>query len=105
MRLSIRVSVLLAAVLTAGPSVAVAAGDPVAGKALAENWCKSCHLVGPEQTSAVTEAPPFATIAAHYQNQIEALAAFLADPHPPMPNLSLTRQEIQDLLAYIASLK
>jgi len=33
------------------------------------------------------------------------LAAFLANPHPPMPNLSLSRRDIQDLLAYIATLK
>ncbi|NJO37736.1 MAG: hypothetical protein HC871_09095 [Rhizobiales bacterium] len=32
------------------------------------------------------------------------LKAWLADPHPPMPNLSLSRLEIDDLLAYIESL-
>ncbi|MGH6925993.1 MAG: c-type cytochrome [Propylenella sp.] len=84
---------------------ASAAGDARAGKALAERWCASCHLVAPEQTSATTEAPPFASVAERSAEEIGALAAFLADPHPPMPQMSLTRQEIQDLLAYIASLK
>jgi mono/diheme cytochrome c family protein len=84
---------------------ASAAGDAAAGKALAERWCASCHLVAPEQTSATTEAPPFASIAERSAEEIDALAAFLADPHPPMPQMSLTRQEIQDLLAYIVSLK
>ena len=85
--------------------MASAAGDAVTGKALAERWCASCHLVSPEQASATTEAPPFATIAARHSGAIDALAAFLADPHPPMPEMSLTRREIGDLLAYIGSLK
>jgi mono/diheme cytochrome c family protein len=84
---------------------ASAAGDAAAGKALAERWCASCHLVSPDQASATTEAPPFATIAKRPPEQIEALEAFLAAPHPPMPPVSLTRQEISDVLAYIASLK
>jgi mono/diheme cytochrome c family protein len=86
-------------------SMASAAGDPDTGRAIAERWCASCHLVAPEQTSATTEAPPFATIAQRSPDEIAALAAFLADPHPPMPQMSLTRDEIRDLLAYIASLR
>jgi mono/diheme cytochrome c family protein len=93
------------AVLALQVSFASAAGDATAGKALAETWCSSCHLVGPEQATATTEAPPFETIAKRSPDEIAALAAFLADPHPPMPQLSLTRREIQNLLAYISSLK
>jgi hypothetical protein len=36
---------------------------------------------------------------------LAALEGFLADPHPVMPDMSLTRQEIKDLVAYIGSLK
>ena len=84
---------------------AAAFGNADAGKALAEVWCASCHLVSPEQQTTTTEAPPFETIAQRAPDEIAALAAFLADPHPPMPQLSLTRQEIRDLLAYISSLQ
>jgi mono/diheme cytochrome c family protein len=94
---------LAALALQASP--AAAAGDAAAGKALAENWCSSCHLVSSEQAAATTEAPPFQSIAERAAGEVEALAWFLADPHPPMPHLSLTRQEIRDLLAYISSLK
>ena len=86
-------------------SPALAAGDAAAGKAFAEHWCACCHIVTPEQKTATTEAPPFATIAARHTDSIDALAAFLADPHPPMPQMSLTRQEIPELLAYIGSLR
>ena len=83
----------------------LAAGDPERGAKLAIEWCSSCHLVSERQTSATTEAPPFAAIAQRSSDELSALAGFLADPHPPMPDFSLTRQEIRDLLAYIASLK
>jgi hypothetical protein len=35
---------------------------------------------------------------------VNRLAFFLLDPHPKMPNMSLTRIEASDLAAYIASL-
>jgi mono/diheme cytochrome c family protein len=81
------------------------AGDADRGAELAQQWCASCHLISEDQATASTEAPPFPTIAARSPDEITALAGFLADPHPPMPNLSLTREEIRDLLAYISSLK
>ena len=99
-----RSAAAMAAVVLHAPT-AGAAGDAASGKALATTWCASCHLVAPEQRTATTEAPPFESVAQRSQEEIAALAAFLADPHPPMPQMSLTRQEIRDLLAYIGSLK
>jgi mono/diheme cytochrome c family protein len=98
------IAVVAIAACTAMPQ-ALAAGDATTGKQIAQRWCSSCHLIGPEQTTATTDAPPFEEIAKHSAGEMEALAGFLADPHPPMPNLSLTRQEIRDLIAYIASLE
>ena len=82
----------------------MAAGDASSGAEIASKWCSQCHLVDADQPSALADAPTFKFIAEKYQEEIDALAAFLADPHPPMPNLSLTRREIQDLLAYVGSL-
>lgn len=87
------------------PENALAQGDAESGKAVAEMWCSSCHLVSPEQTSAMADVPSFQSIAQRSDSEIEALEAFLADPHPPMPDMSLTRNEIRDLLAYIRSLR
>ena len=50
------------------------------------------------------EAPPFATIAKRPDFDVSRLAFFLLDPHPKMPNMSLTRTEAADIAAYIASL-
>ncbi len=96
-------SVLLAFMLMC-PGAALAA-DAKSGELIAERWCSSCHVVSERQTSGTTEAPPFPTIAQRSPNDLAALAGFLADPHPPMPNFSLTREEIRDLLAYIGSLR
>jgi mono/diheme cytochrome c family protein len=75
------------------------------GSTIAKTWCSACHLVSPQQTSANADAPTFSSIARRLPNDADVLAAFIANPHPPMPNLSLTRQDIQDLLAYINTLK
>ncbi|MGI9353177.1 MAG: c-type cytochrome [Rhizobiaceae bacterium] len=81
-----------------------AAGLAGEGKSIAQKWCASCHIVSDSQSSASADVPSFKFIASKYQSELEVLGAFLADPHPVMPNLSLTRREIKDLLAYIESL-
>ena len=74
------------------------------GEQLARRWCATCHVVASDQTQASSEAPPFATIARSPSFDVNRLAFFLLDPHPKMPNMSLTRIEASDLAAYIASL-
>lgn len=98
---------LAALIVALGPQVSTAwaAGSVADGRALAETWCSSCHMVGPEQATAPTAAPTFESIAERLPDEMAALAAFLADPHPPMPQMSLSRQEIRNLLAYLASLR
>lgn len=74
------------------------------GRALAEAWCTSCHLVGSSGTAS-DAAPAFEAVANDPSKTDEHLANWLADPHPPMPNLSLGHQEIDAILAYIRSLE
>ncbi len=85
-------------------SASAFAADPDHGKTLAERWCVNCHLVGPNQPSATTDAPPFASVAKRPDFNESRLAFFLLDPHPKMPNMQLTRDDATDLAAYIASL-
>lgn len=84
---------------------AVALDNPTNGKRLAEQWCASCHVVTQDQTHAVSATPTFMAIAKRRGPELEQLESFLADPHPVMPNLSLSRQEISDLVAYIRSFR
>lgn len=80
------------------------AADPGRGEQLALQWCRDCHLTGPNQTNGTDAAPPFAVIAKAPVSSGGDLRAWLADPHPPMPKLDLTVREIDDLVAYIESL-
>jgi mono/diheme cytochrome c family protein len=99
---------LVSAVLVAAlpGSAGAADGVPSVGAAIAARWCAECHLVAPDQRQAMAAAPSFAAIARDHASDMAALEAFLADrPHPPMTALSLTRQEIRDLIAYIGSLR
>ena len=80
------------------------AADPRHGEELARRWCAACHVVASDQREASSDAPPFATIARSPGFSADRLAFFLLDPHPRMPNMSLTRMEATDLAAYIASL-
>jgi len=95
-------SVLLFAGAFAGS--AHAAGDAAQGHTLAKTWCSGCHAVEPGGVQRDAPAPPFSIIAAHDDQRPERLRAFLTSPHPPMPNLNLSRSEIDDVIAYIQSL-
>jgi mono/diheme cytochrome c family protein len=80
------------------------AGDPIAGQGLAKQWCVSCHDIGQGRT-VKDGAPSFVSVARRPDITPKVLKTWLADPHPPMPKLSLSRQEIDDLVSYIGSLK
>lgn len=49
--------------------------------------------------------PTFSALAKRLPNDAEFLAGFITNPHPPMPNMGLSRQDIADVLAFIATLK
>jgi mono/diheme cytochrome c family protein len=91
------------------PVVLTAAAQPVDvkhGRALAEVWCVNCHVIDREQTTAVPAGPPpFPALADNPDMTADALSGFIREPHPPMPDMSLTNVEVQDLVGYIQSLK
>ena len=82
-----------------------AAGDPDAGLSLAQRWCSSCHAVDPTPERApVDGVPSFRAIAQLPNYDSGWVGAFIANPHPPMPDLSLTKREIDDITAYLERL-
>ena len=83
---------------------AAAAGDKDQGRRIALNWCVECHQVE-DQAPASDLAPPFPAIANDPTYTDARLRGWLSDPHPPMPNIQLSRQEIDDLIAYLRSLR
>jgi len=109
MRASLRhVHVLaMAAAFLAGSPAMAADAKPDAGHGgdLAKRWCSSCHLVEGDQKQADADVPSFGAIARKSDFTPERVAFFLLDPHPKMPNFSLTRTEAADVAAYIGSLR
>jgi mono/diheme cytochrome c family protein len=87
------------------PERKVARADPQNGAVLAQRWCASCHIVSKDQTRGTDGVPSFATIAKRSDFSGEQLAFFLLNPHPVMPNMTLTRNEARDLAAYIGAQK
>lgn len=103
-RTSLMTCCLLLGVSGLGLSPAYAA-DASNGERLAQRWCASCHVISSSQKGPVTEAPPFASIAKSPDFSAAKVALFLLDPHPKMPNMTLSRNEAGDLAAFIARLK
>jgi len=95
------IAVCLCTVFGANP----AAADAAAGERLARQWCVNCHIIGNATAGAAQQGPPnFVSIARGGITDAE-LRAFLSHPHGQMPDLSLTRSEIDDLVGYIDTLK
>jgi mono/diheme cytochrome c family protein len=97
------VSLALPAAAQTGAGVPV--GDAVNGAMIAERWCTGCHAVGPAAGRATDGAPTLQSVADRPETTVTALRVFLRTPHARMPDLSLTREETDDLIAYILGLR
>jgi mono/diheme cytochrome c family protein len=80
-------------------------GDAAYGRGLAIRWCSSCHMVTADQQRSKPGAPPFTTIAQSQDFNADRLARLMLAPHPNMAKLVLSRSAIDDIAAYILSLK
>jgi cytochrome c len=79
--------------------------DAANGERLAKQWCVNCHVINRSGPSAtLPQGPPSFQVAAGHLDPGE-LRAFLTHPHGQMPDLALTRSEIDDLIAYIETLR
>ena len=94
------ISLMLAAVV-AYPTRA----DVTKGHQLAEMWCANCHVIGGNPAGPVPQGPPSFQMVAHSGMSADQLRAFLSHPHGAMPNLALTRAEIDDLISYVETLR
>ena len=76
--------------------------DPDAGRAFAQRLCADCHVIGDRSTGRAPEgAPSFPSIATGSTTTELGLRTFLEKPHRGMPNLALTRREIEAVADYI----
>jgi mono/diheme cytochrome c family protein len=95
--------VWLAVIAMAAAAPLRAQGDPEVGRELALSWCTSCHVVDHEGHGA-DAGPALPALLGDGQRTPDELRGWLAAPHPPMPDFDMTRQEIEDIVAYLESL-
>lgn len=82
-----------------------ASGEPEAGQEIAARWCASCHATTGDPGTRTDVTPSFPAIAAKPTTSELSLRVFLQTPHDRMPDLQLSRQETDDLVAYLLSLR
>jgi mono/diheme cytochrome c family protein len=98
-------SAILAGIGLTLAAASASAADPEAGRAFAVKACARCHVVGPGVGSGTDGAPTFETVANTKDQSETKLTAFLSRPHGRMPDFVLTRREIENVIAYIMTLK
>ena len=101
-----RVSILAAALLgVMSPALAVSVTEH--GKALVQVNCARCHAVGKTDVSSHPDAPAFRTLSKRYPltDLEEALAEGISTGHPDMPEWVASPDQIEAIIAYIASLQ
>jgi mono/diheme cytochrome c family protein len=105
MRIVIIVSVFAASAYAANAQDAP--GNSEAGRAYVGEVCSPCHAVTAEQASRrrIVIAPDFQAIANTPGMTATALRAFLQTPHPKMPNLILTPEQSDNVIAFLLSLR
>ena len=79
--------------------------DPASGQELATRLCSNCHLVSAAQTDAVADVPTFMEIANAPNQTAAMIVGRIIIPKHPMPVIPMTRSELNDLAAYIMSLR
>ena len=95
---------MLVSLLLTSVTVDSTRADAAKGSQLARQWCASCHVTGGSPAGNLQQGPPsFSTIAR--TRTADQLRTFLSHPHGAMPDLSLTRVEMEDLVGYIETLR
>ncbi len=96
--------VMLLSLLYLAGAAQNALGGAKEGRDLAQEWCQSCHVTTNESAGADV-APSWSSIANDPQKTDAYLRAWLSMPQGQMEHISLTRTQINDLIAYFDSLE
>jgi mono/diheme cytochrome c family protein len=96
----------IALCVMASPVVAQDRESAERGHALALQLCSGCHVVAfGQRPPAPVMAPTFRDIANRPDMNEVSLQNFLRTPHPIMPMLILSADEMRDVSKFIVSLK
>ena len=100
-------AVAVAGVLACASVYAAEVGNPQRGLAYAQKNCAKCHAVeAGDMFSPTMIAPTFSTIAETPGiNERALIVWFQSSDHATMPNLILAQEDLDDIVAYILSLR
>jgi mono/diheme cytochrome c family protein len=88
------------------PMTPAEAGSPAQGRLYAQEACAACHAIDRGATDSPNpDAPAFATLADTPGMTGLALTVWLNSSHSSMPDLIVPPERIDDLAAYIQTLK
>ena len=81
-------------------------GNPARGRQVAEMICSECHAIQKGATrSTNVNAPTFERVAKTPGMNAMALRVWLRSQHKEMPNIMLKDEEVDDVIAYVQTLK
>jgi mono/diheme cytochrome c family protein len=93
--LSIAIAGLCTAIVSASSLAQPAAGNPQRGREFAARLCITCHVIDRTTTGPVrADVPSFPAIARRSGSTAEYLAGKIIVPHPAMPGIALTADEV-----------
>lgn len=84
---------------------AVEIGDKEKGHAYAQKACADCHAVEKDENLLLTDVPSFQEVADSEGMSPRALAVWLRTSHPNMPDFIIPADDIDNVIAYIMSLR
>jgi mono/diheme cytochrome c family protein len=103
---SIAIAALCAAIVSASCFAQPSYGNPQRGRELAARLCVTCHVIDRTTSGPVrADVPSFPAIAGRPASTAEYLTGKIIVPHPAMPGVALTADEIRDIVAYIVTLR
>jgi mono/diheme cytochrome c family protein len=107
-RLLLAAAVLMMAAVPVAGALAAADGPGNAGfgRGLAGDLCGDCHIVSPDQQPDGMRPGPNLMERVRKPEITElALRSYLRTTHPVMPNIMLTQEQADDIIAYLLTFK
>jgi len=101
---SVKKTVLAALLAMPCAAQAQGTGNVEAGHAYAKQVCAECHAIERGEVD-ILDPPSFQNVANSPGITERALAFWLQNPHPNMPNFVIPQDEMKNVIAYIMSLK
>jgi mono/diheme cytochrome c family protein len=80
-------------------------GDKDKGHAYAQKFCTTCHAIEKDEQLLVGDVPSFQDVADSEGMSPRALGVWLRSSHPNMPDFIIPPDDIDNIVAYIMSLR